>query len=596
MKRVMSQNYFWAAVVSIVCYAQFAVSFAFAQRLEETNVFLETLNEAQTKTVTKQWAEAAALWEKVVKANPVEGRFWNQLANSYYRQKNYRQAIEAYKKVLELGGSSPASYFNGTNPTIVTFEKTGELRNSSPMGASYNIACNYALAGDKEQAIKWLEKSLDLGFPDLLHVRADTDLKILFDDARFKELVGTADTSKMSRVEGWRYDLKFLTREVKRKAFGIFHKTNQAEFDAAAQKLHDRIPELTDAQIHLEMSKLMRIVGDGHSAFYGAVGLASLPVQFYLFEEGLFIISADTKHKDLLGAQVLKFGSRTIDEVLQSLEPLIPRDNRLWIKQVAPYWMRNLPLLNGLGLISDAKKVSFTLRALDGTESVISLDADLTQPNIWNVLPNPPKWINLPQTLSNAAPVPLYLKNMGTNYWFEYLPENKTVYFQFNRIRNDQKESLVAFSERLRKFVAENAVEKLVIDMRWNNGGNNSLLLPLVQYLIKNEKVNRRGKLFVVIGRRVFSAGQTAAALFERYTNAIFVGEPTGSSPNFVGEEDEVTLPFSKIGINVSDLYWENSYPHDKRIWIAPQIYIPPTFAAFRANRDPVMEAILAYK
>ena len=212
----------------------------------------------------------------------------------------------------------------------------------------------------------------------------------------------------------------------------------------------------------------------------------------------------------------------------------------------------------------------------------------------WSTIPNPSTWINLPQTL--PAPVPLYLKNMGTGYWFEYLPENKTVYFQFTLIRNDKKESLVAFSERLFKFINETEVEKLVIDIRWNNGGNATLLPPLVEGLIKNEKINKQGKLFVIIGRRVFSAAQTAATHFERYTNAVFLGEPTGSSPNFVGEEDSVKLPYSKIGINVSDLYWENSYPHDKRTWIAPQFYIPPTFESFRANRDPVMEAILAYR
>jgi len=212
----------------------------------------------------------------------------------------------------------------------------------------------------------------------------------------------------------------------------------------------------------------------------------------------------------------------------------------------------------------------------------------------WSTIPNPSTWINLPQTL--PAPVPLYLKNMGTGYWFEYLPENKTVYFQFNLIRNDKKESLVDFSNRLFKFINETEVEKLVIDIGWNNGGNAGLLLPLVQGLIKNEKINKQGKLFVIIGRRVFSAAQSAATFFERYTNATFIGEPTGSSPNFVGEEDSVKLPYSKIGINVSELYWENSYPHDKRTWLAPQIYIPPTFESFRVNRDPAMEAILAIR
>jgi len=312
-----------------------------------------------------------------------------------------------------------------------------------------------------------------------------------------------------------------------------------------------------------------------------------------LFEEGLFIISADPKYKDLLGAQVLKFGNRTPDEIVKGLEPIINRDNEIWIKQVAPYRMRNLGLLNALGLVPDVDKVALTLRGIDGKEQIVTIAADATQPDIWNVKPNPATWINLPQTLS--APAPLYLKNPAAPYWFEYLPDNKTVYFAFNSVRNDEKESLAAFSERLFRFVNDNAVEKLVIDLRWNNGGNTMLLNPLVQGLIKNEKINRRGKLFVIIGRRTFSAAQNAATFFERNTNATFVGEPTGSSPNFVGEEKPFTLPFSKLVMNVSDLYWQSSYPQDRRTWIAPQIYLPPTFEAYRMNRDTALEAIINY-
>ena len=594
MRKTILRNYLLTTIVLLICVGKIVAQTTAAQETSSVNGFVETLAQAQAKTSAKEWDAAAALWEKVVKQNPVEGRFWNQLGGVYYNQKKYARAIENYKKVIELGGSSPASFYNGNNPAIVTFEKTSELLNSSPIFVSYNIACNYALLGDKEQALKWLEKSIDMGFPDLSYVQTDADLKALHDDSRFKELVGLTDTSKMSREEGWRYDLQFLVREVKRKAYPTFLKTSGKEFDAAVKVLQDTIPKLTNTQIALEMTKLMRMVGDGHTAFYGGIEPESLPVQFYLFEEGLFIISADPKYKDLLGAQVLKFGEHTTNEVVQVIEPLIPRDNQIWIKQVAPYRMRSLPLLNALGLIPDAKKVSLTVRGLDGKERAVMLDADLAKPNIWNTLPNPPEWLNLPQTL--PAPVPLYLKNMGTGYWFEYLPENKTVYFQFNLIRNDKKESLVDFSNRLFKFINETEVEKLVVDIRWNNGGNNSLLPALVERLIKNEKINRRGKLFVIIGRRVFSAAQNAATLFERYTNAIFVGEPTGSSPNFVGEEDAVKLPYSKIGINVSDRFWQSSYSQDKRTWIAPQIYLPPTFEAFRMNRDAALEAIINYK
>ena len=110
------------------------------------------------------------------------------------------------------------------------------------------------------------------------------------------------------------------------------------------------------------------------------------------------------------------------------------------------------------------------------------------------------------------------------------------------------------------------------------------------------DKVNQQGKLFVIIGRNTFSAAQCGATQIERYTKSVFVGKPSGSCPNFIGESIDVNLPYSKMQGTVSDLYWQNSVAMDYRTWIAPELYTPPTFAAFRANRDPALEAVLAYR
>lgn len=560
-----------SAIALAAVHILFGVQTISAQK-SSADTYLATLAQAEAKTSAKQWSDAAALWEQIVKMNPVEGKSWNQLATAYSNAKDFRKSISAYEKQIELGSGIPAN-------------------------AAYNIACNYALLGEKEAAIDWLEKALAMGFSDLPGAQTDEDLKSVRNEPRYRTLVGLIDVTKMSREEGWRSDLQLLNREIKRRGYHLFPRTGtEANFDAAVKKLNDAIPQLTDGQIIVEIMKLMRRVGDGHSGLLDgrqAEFLQTLPVQFYLFEEGLFIISADPKYENLLGAQVLKFGNRTPEEIFKGIEPIINRDNEIWIKQVAPYRMRNLGLLNALNLIPDADKVSLTLRGMDEKEQTVTISTDATQPDIWNGKSNPATWINVTQTLS--APTPLYLKNPAALYWFEYLPDSKTVYFAFNSVRNDEKESLAAFSERLFRFVNDNAVEKLVIDLRWNNGGNTMLLNPLVQGLIKNEKINRRGKLFVIIGRRTFSAAQNAATFFERNTNATFVGEPTGSSPNFVGEEKPFTLPFSKLVMNVSDLYWQSSYPQDRRTWIAPQIYLPPTFKAYSTNRDTALEAILAY-
>jgi tetratricopeptide (TPR) repeat protein len=109
------------------------------RRPESSLSFPELLSRAEAKTAAKEWSEAAALWEKVVESNPVEGRFWDRLATARYSAKDYRQAIPAYEKSMELRAGFPSS-------------------------AAYNIACCYALLGEKERALTWLERAFDMGF------------------------------------------------------------------------------------------------------------------------------------------------------------------------------------------------------------------------------------------------------------------------------------------------------------------------------------------------------------------------------------------------------------------------------------------------
>lgn len=537
----------------------------------QTKSFTQLLTEARAKTAAKDWTEAAKLWEEVVQINPVESRFWRQLAVAQYNAKNYQKAISAFEKLLELGGDVPSSTL-------------------------YNIATCYALLDDKEQSLKWLEKSFAEGNPNLERAQQDVNFKALKDDARWQKIVGLTDTSKLSRDEGWRSDLAFLAREVNRKGYNrLPRKYPFAEFETEIKRLSGAVPKLTDMQISIELMKLLAKLGDGHTGVQGSrerpETFLSVPVKFYLFEEGLFIIAADAKYKNLLGGQVLKYGERTVDEVLKSLDPLIGRDNEIYPKEVAPMLMRYLALPNALGLIPDAKKISLTIKDTQGKTRTVELSVDAAAPNVGRVLPS--NWMSFSQTLSQSAP--LYLKNLNPNYWFEYLPESKTVYFQFNQVVNDKSETLVTFSERLFKFINEKEVEKLVVDMRWNNGGNTFLNPPLQLGLIRNEKINQNGKLFIIIGRRTFSAAQNFINFCDRNTNAIFVGEPSGSSPNFIGEEVPFTLPYSRFNVNVSTLYWAGSSPFDFRTWIAPTLYTPPTFEMYKVNLDPAMEAILNY-
>jgi tetratricopeptide (TPR) repeat protein len=185
------------------------------------------------------------------------------------------------------------------------------------------------------------------------------------------------------------------------------------------------------------------------------------------------------------------------------------------------------------------------------------------------------------------------LKDPNNHFWFEYVKEPKILYVQFNEVANNPNESVSAFFKKISDFAEQNPVEKFVLDVRLNTGGNNQLNKPIVLSLIKG-KFNERGKLFVIIGRRTFSAAQNLVNEIEKYTNAIFVGEPTGSSPNLYGDPVVMTLPNSKMPFRVSTL-WHQIDPRDTRPWTAPEIFTEPAAEDFRNNRDPAWQAILEY-
>ena len=55
--------------------------------------------------------------------------------------------------------------------------------------AAYNVACAYALKGEKAPALQWLETSLDNGFDQFDHIEKDTDLDSLREEPKYKELM-----------------------------------------------------------------------------------------------------------------------------------------------------------------------------------------------------------------------------------------------------------------------------------------------------------------------------------------------------------------------------------------------------------------------
>ena len=117
----------------------------------------------------RHWALAAELWQQVVLADDAQPNHWNAYAQALYNDNRYRDAIGAFEQAIRLGLDRPAP-------------------------AAVCIARAYAHLGNRKQALRWVERAVDLGAPRRA-LREDAEFERYRDDARFKELVGPINQS-----------------------------------------------------------------------------------------------------------------------------------------------------------------------------------------------------------------------------------------------------------------------------------------------------------------------------------------------------------------------------------------------------------------
>ena len=388
-------------------------------------------------------------------------------------------------------------------------------------------------------------------------------------------------------AQQWQSDLQFMAEQMPKQHPNLYRRMPKADFDAAVKSLNDRIPSASQDEILAGFMRIVAMVKDGHTGFFPMPYFNSgvIPLRFYKFDDGLFVQRASQPYRDLVGAKVIRIGKLPADDALRQAGSLAGADNEMGISENAPLFLSIPEIWRGLGIVEQGQDPSVVFE-IGGKERTVTFKP---AGSVNDLIHPPADWADAAKT------TPLYLKHPDDIYWFEYLKDQKIVYIQQNAVANKQDEPVAKFYERVIEFVAANPVDKLVIDLRRNDGGNNGLNRPVVIGLIKS-KINERGKLFVITGRMTFSAAQNFVNEIEKYTNATFVGEPTAGRPNHYGDGRPIPLPNSHLSVQASTLYWQDMDPRDSRKWTAPEIAATLTSADYRDGKDPALDAVINYR
>jgi hypothetical protein len=377
-------------------------------------------------------------------------------------------------------------------------------------------------------------------------------------------------------------DIRVLLEALERVHPDPWHDVSEADFRAAADKLAARYAELEPDERLVELMRLLALLGerDGHSGVFPLDPahereLSLLPVRLYDFPDGLYVVAA-LDRPDLVGARVEAIAGVPVDELRDLVEPLVPRDNEQSLRARLPQFMVVAEVLHGLRVTDSVRPTEVTLA---GGETVTLAPVPASAygaafPDLFH----PMVPAGLPQRSE-----PAYLARRLDDRWLTTLDGGRVVYAAYNVTLGSTSD----LAAELRRRTRRPGVELVVLDLRHNPGGNNTTYGPLLEELVA------LGDAVVLVSRTTFSAAANLLAELEGLAEPVFVGEPSGGSPNLYGDPVEVALPGAGLTAQIASVYWELAAADEERLAFDPDVPVELTSADYFAGRDPVLKAAL---
>ena len=120
--------------------------------------------------------------------------------------------------------------------------------------------------------------------------------KTLKDDIEFQKVLGVYKDKNVSRVEAWKQDIDYFVYNIRQSHFNMHHSVSKENFDTLVNDVKSNINTLTDQQVIVKLMKILGSLGNGHNLIIPTTpkqnALKQLPIQFYQFKDGMYIVSA----------------------------------------------------------------------------------------------------------------------------------------------------------------------------------------------------------------------------------------------------------------------------------------------------------------
>lgn len=397
--------------------------------------------------------------------------------------------------------------------------------------------------------------------------------------------------SQNNKVIEWDADLNFLKVELPKNHFKLYTLKSEKEFFNGIEQISQEKNKLSELDIAIKLQQLIASFGDSHTMVgwsQFADNKKTIPFNLIWFNDGLYVMNTTEENQKILGYKILKINGKPLATITDSLSTLITVDNNANIKNGLPKLIPYVQLLEHFGFVKT---------------DTIDLLLENKKGELLNYAIRPSIMNKQNSRFFKPDSLALCYKFGKSLFGDSILRKDAAYYIQYNMCASREfppqgfkgnPEQLPSFNDFKRKVIEtinNNDFDKVIFDIRFNGGGNSAPGKELIRELSKINKINKKGKLYVIIGRKTFSSAINNALDFKNMTKAIFVGEETSGKPNHYGEIKLLELPNSGLKVQYSTRYFKLT---DKDLkTMTPDYIIETSFNDYKNGHDPVYDWII---
>ncbi len=372
---------------------------------------------------------------------------------------------------------------------------------------------------------------------------------------------------------------------------------------------------LQAAWFELEVARIVALADNGHTSVppgRRSTRYNRVPVRLAPLGDQFYVLRARDAHADLLGARLVAIDGKPIAQV-RDVARTLHGGTPQWRDRNVPVALESPELLHALGQAAARRTAMYRFELANGSiveRQLVGEPADTARPRPptsalyypRGVLNEPPGW----RGMHDAGAVPWSLQEQSVPFRWREAPEIGAIVIELRQNIGRPGADLGEFLMQMQDLLREKKPNSVVLDMRMNGGGNLNITRSFAQAL----PTLVAGRVFVLTSPYTFSAAISTVGYLKQTSpeRVSIVGEVVGDRLNFWAEGQPITLAQTGLGIGLSTERHDyqtgcDRYPDCHRAVVrnpirvptlSPDISAPWTIAAYRAGRDPGMEAIAA--